>query len=425
MFRHKLASVAALFLLFFSTAYAGDNIEFNFQGRIFSGGQPINGTAQVKFALIDTSGTTSVWSNDETSVAAGEPVAAIPVSVDSGVFDVMIGDTGIGMEPIHGAIFNGRDDLRMRIWLSDGVNGFEQLTPDRRIPNADLLGLRTLTAPLIVYVDALNGNDLQSGLAPNMAKASIQAAVKMIPRYLEANAVVRVGAGVYRESVDINNVTSKEGANFSLIGDEYSGTPETSIPAVRITGTDNDLTHEVVRDYGISVKKSSNVIIDGFLIDHTLVSRVEDSNISLNRLRFEGATLSIARSVCIYSNTWIYGAGMNVQFNSYVFYESGGSIDGYRGVFVNSNSDVLFQGTSKFLNNSRSALEATGNSVIRFDGGVHEGIVQNNARGLYLDEGSVSRNYTATNTLSGNGVNLVTATGGASFNGSSPICVGS
>ena len=108
---NRIAFLMALLIALGGQVFAGDNIEFNFQGRIFSGGQPINGTAQVKFALIDTSGTTSVWSNDETSVAAGEPVAAIPVSVDSGVFDVMIGDTSIGMEPIHGAIFNGSSPI--------------------------------------------------------------------------------------------------------------------------------------------------------------------------------------------------------------------------------------------------------------------------------------------------------------------------
>ena len=402
-----------LFLLNAAIVRAADNIEFNFQGRIFSGGQPINGTAQVKFALIDTSGTTSVWSNDETSVAAGEPLAAIPVSVDSGVFDVMIGDTSIGMEPIHGAIFNGRDDLRMRIWLSDGVNGFEQLTPDRRIPNADLLGLRTLTEPLTVYVDATNGSDLNSGLNASYAKETIGAAVRMMPKNLQANARIQIANGIYRESVELNGFTVANFKRLTLVGDETCSPTLGQVPAVRITGTDSDSTPVASRANGISVVLSNNIAIDGILIDYFSAENVLVRNSSLiflynsqsSHASLSGIRVASQADVTAYDSLF----SQNGQLGGSIFgsYFAVGRChfndNGSEGVRAdNGGRFYVGAGASQFNNNAFAGIQIAVSSLIDIGAGL--ATCNNNTNyGVYAQANCFVRNR-ANISASGNGI---------------------
>ena len=47
----------------------------NYQGRIAVNGVNFSGTGQFKFALINTSGSQSFWSNDGTSSAGSQPKA--------------------------------------------------------------------------------------------------------------------------------------------------------------------------------------------------------------------------------------------------------------------------------------------------------------------------------------------------------------
>ena len=51
----------------------------NYQGRVAAGGVSFDGAGQFKFALTDTAGTISYWSNDGTSTAGSEPAAAVTI----------------------------------------------------------------------------------------------------------------------------------------------------------------------------------------------------------------------------------------------------------------------------------------------------------------------------------------------------------
>ena len=307
-------------------------------------------------------------------------------------------------------LFNGRDDLRMRIWLSDGVNGFEQLTPDRRIPNADLLGLRTLKEPLTVYVDATNGDDLESGLSPSRAKRTIQAGVDMIPHRLEANATIEVANGIYREQVNILDHTSNYNSWLSLVGDEYTGNPETTIPAVRVTGTDNDITPIATREFAIYASDVQNLRIVGFELDYGSLRSlwVQEGRYILSKIRASHGNIHITNhSRATLTDVWGIGSGIEVQINSYVGFVSGGAINAARGLFVNANSSMDFGGTSKF-NNNTVAIEIDANSTVNFSSAVpHVGFIQNNTIGIRTWRGAVcSQTYTG-NTISGNGTNTL------------------
>ena len=76
---------------------------------------------------------TTYWSNDGTSTAGSQPAAAVSVNVINGLFTVVLGDTTVGnMGAIPAALFT-QPGLQLRIWLSDGVNGFAALSPDQNL----------------------------------------------------------------------------------------------------------------------------------------------------------------------------------------------------------------------------------------------------------------------------------------------------
>ena len=90
-------------------------------------------------------GPVSYWSQDGTSANGSEPDGNVSVSVSGGLYSIMIGDTQIaGMGEVDEAVFQNHNDVHLRVWFSDGVNGFQQISPDRRFASVpfDLLDSR-------------------------------------------------------------------------------------------------------------------------------------------------------------------------------------------------------------------------------------------------------------------------------------------
>jgi hypothetical protein len=105
----------------------------SYQGRIAVGQTNFDGNGQFKFALVNSDGTHTFWSNNNSSAAGSEPTAAITLPVSKGLYSVLLGDTSIsGMAAIPPSVFNN-SHVRLRIWFDDGSRGFQQLTPDQRI----------------------------------------------------------------------------------------------------------------------------------------------------------------------------------------------------------------------------------------------------------------------------------------------------
>ncbi len=105
----------------------------NYQGRIVDGSTNFNGSGQFKFALVNTNGSVSYWSNDGTSAAGSQPTSGIALNVANGLYSVLLGDSTIAnMSAIPATVF-GNTDVRLRVWFNDGTNGFQLLSPDQRI----------------------------------------------------------------------------------------------------------------------------------------------------------------------------------------------------------------------------------------------------------------------------------------------------
>src|SRR5712671_4269903 len=78
----------------------------SYQGRLTASGGNFNGPAQFKFALVDSSGTVTLWSNNNSSSGGAEPTQSVSLTVTQGLFMVMLGDASLSnMQPIPTSVF--------------------------------------------------------------------------------------------------------------------------------------------------------------------------------------------------------------------------------------------------------------------------------------------------------------------------------
>lgn len=138
-------SVSALGCLFLSGSLLkaerpNNAVTLSYQGRVVVSNGNFTGTGHFKFAIVNDPGSTTFWSNDGTSSAGSEPGAAVDVAVSKGLFSVRLGDdeSYVNMTYIPSSAFNSvsGSGRHLRIWFNDGLNGFQQLTPDQPIERA-------------------------------------------------------------------------------------------------------------------------------------------------------------------------------------------------------------------------------------------------------------------------------------------------
>jgi len=131
----------------------------NYAGQVAVNGQPFEGDGLFKFALVNTDGKITYWSNDATSVNGSEPQASVKVPVSGGLYSLLLGNTAIpGMGAINPQVFAQHTDAKLRVWFSDGVNGFQQLSPDR---------------PFASVPYAFSAGNAQSAGSANIANGSV------------------------------------------------------------------------------------------------------------------------------------------------------------------------------------------------------------------------------------------------------------
>lgn len=105
----------------------------HYQGRVAVGAANFSGAGQFKVALVNGDGTQTFWSNDGTSAAGSEPASAVGITVTSGLYSVLLGDTSLAnMSALPTAVFSN-SDVRVRVWFNDGAHGAQRLVPDQRI----------------------------------------------------------------------------------------------------------------------------------------------------------------------------------------------------------------------------------------------------------------------------------------------------
>ncbi len=424
--KSKLGAIICVMLLLAvaSVVFADDLVMFNYQGRVRVQGTAFDGTGYFKFAIVNNPGTITLWSNDETSVGGSEPSASVSVTVTDGIFNVMVGDPDLGMQPINRSIFNHPSRIKLRIWFSDGTHGFQRLLPDRRIINPQLIGLVSGTEDFTIYVNGTTGNDENNGLTTDTAKRTIQASVDVLADRLHCNVTIDITNGVYREEVRVFGITVEPGKSLTFLGDESWAPSSPGDPAVRITGKDDDTTATIVRDNAFRAQKCSNIVLKGILFDYATgagVGLYEGSYKVYNCKASHcsgGFSLSLnssgSFSGCVAEHS--VGSGFSITRNSSANLTNCDSqYNGHFGVYSIITGSLSFYESGEFSNNSKSGMHILHNSRAWFAGG-YSGYIRDNADyGMEIRYDSYVEDYNK-NTFSGNGLgNLLVNNGGHTY----------
>ncbi len=139
----------------------------SYQGHVLASGAPYTGTGYFKFAVVNTAGDQTYWSNDGSANGGGEPTMSVALPVDGGVFDVMLGDTSIGgmSQELSAEVF-AEPDRYLRTWFSADGSVFAQINPDRRVA-AVLYAMQAEVAQNTALLDGRSGNEFANASHPH------------------------------------------------------------------------------------------------------------------------------------------------------------------------------------------------------------------------------------------------------------------
>ncbi len=175
---------------------------------------PHNGTGYFKFAIWSGSGGNE-WTNDGTASGGGEPTNSVSLTVEDGLFNVLLGDTSLtNMTALSASVFSDPERY-LRIWFSSDNGTFTLLSPDQRIAAVPYaLQAEKTKGYANVVVVAKSGGDY----------TSVQAAVDSITDAAVGNHyLVWVAPGIYNERVVMKEYVDIEGSGELNTRITYTG----------------------------------------------------------------------------------------------------------------------------------------------------------------------------------------------------------
>jgi hypothetical protein len=192
----------------------------NYAGQVAVNGQPFEGEGLFKFALVNANGNITYWSNDETSINGSEPQASVKVSVSGGLYSLLLGNTAMaGMGAIDPQVFAQHGDAKLRVWFSDGVNGFQQLSPDR--PFASVPYAFSAGAATIAY-GSINKSMLGSDVIADLNK-TITITRDMLPQDVRDDLNATIGMSRLSSEVTAKLDQNASGGNTTIISPPIVG----------------------------------------------------------------------------------------------------------------------------------------------------------------------------------------------------------
>ena len=218
MIRFKPFSFLTLLgaLVFSSISADAVPLLLNFQGRVTVDGKVFNGAGQFKFALINSGGSQTYWSNDGTSQAGSEPTAAVSVTVAEGNYALHLGNSELGnMSTLPADVF-ANDPVYLRVWFSDGANGFEQLGIDQQITSV-AFALKAKSAEVAETVSGLPNDfvteaNLVAALRGKLA--SLQSEIDTLESQVAS--ISSNGGTINGSGVSVNSIASSDNGDGSF-----------------------------------------------------------------------------------------------------------------------------------------------------------------------------------------------------------------
>ena len=219
--KFKFAIVFSVMLTLFSVSLAmaqgGAPSVVSYQGYVTVSGIAYNGTGYFKFAVVDAAGTTSYWSNNGTSTNGGAPTSAVALTVSSGLFNVLLGDTTLTnmTQPLTATVFSATNRY-LRVWFSTSAGGtYTLLSPDRAFASVPYaLQAEKVKDVANTIVVAKSGGDFTT-ISAALASITTNSATN---RYL-----IWVAPGTYIETVTMKQYVDIEGAGELATKITYTG----------------------------------------------------------------------------------------------------------------------------------------------------------------------------------------------------------
>jgi hypothetical protein len=399
----KLLLLCTVLLVITAQSTAQDTVMFNYQGRVKVQGEQFNGNGQFKFAIISPDGSSTLWSNDSSSVDGSEPTTGINIEVTDGVFNILMGSGG-QMDAINSTIFQEKAPLKLRTWFSDNVNGFQALQPDHNLLNVNLLTPQTGEGNFTIYVNGQTGDDSNAGLKPNQPKKTIQAAVDIVPARVMANVTIDIADGTYPEEVLLFGINCKPGKALKLQGD-VGWTPSAGgAPKVVINGKNGDSR----RNVGLQAIQCTGIEITGICFEEVGGTGLllENGNYAVSNcvsrknlgggFAFGNQLRGEAENIVADDNG---GDGIVVGTNSRCNLTSPTATRNRYGLFVGDNSACGIRKTGRFSNNRDNGVHCIAFSALACENTYSNGQVQNNGGygvqvgwNSYLHNGFISKN---------------------------------
>jgi formylglycine-generating enzyme required for sulfatase activity len=264
----------------------------NYAGQVTVDGEPFDGAGLFKFALVNTDGNSTYWSNDGTSTSGSEPTAPISISVNGGLYSTLLGNTAIqGMSAIDPTIFQQHSDAKLRVWFNDGTNGFQQLTPDRpfaSVPYAFTAGSANFATAVesgtitksMLGTDVLA--DLNRTVTPQMLQPSSITTAQLneqILKYLKPEITLQPQApGLIFGGQSMNLSSQAQGKyltyQWQRNGQPIAGATGPSFSIADVNGSLHDGNYTVVvsNDFGSVTSAITPLQVDGTPSAHTVAS---------------------------------------------------------------------------------------------------------------------------------------------------------
>jgi len=185
------------------------------------------GTGQFEFALVDSTGTITYWSNDGSSTGGSQPTKSVSLPVVGGYYTVGLGNQTLAhMTAVPFSVFSN-SAVYLKTWFNDGTNGFVLLTPNPRIGASGYAMVANT-----VIAGAIGSSQLESGLTLH-SNIHFTGEISLPATTSSTVGVLNIGGEPFVSDFGgTNTFVGPSAGNFALTGAYDTATGQLAAPAL-------------------------------------------------------------------------------------------------------------------------------------------------------------------------------------------------